>query len=601
MMEAKGIATHVGGLASFWAGLPRAVPAWLESLRRSSHAAPPDVVVLEESEAGLRLVRVERSRGAVPRVRVAFRSVASDLDAVSRDLEERRAVAAMVVELDATGRPAIAALTGPDIVVRRLSMPAMHPRDLRSALELECRRHVNYPLSEAELRYEVVPSALSRRDVSVLVALAPKRRVEARRALLASAGLRPWVITVPAVGLRAELERSGALPDGEVVAYLDIGSESSQIVVLKGRDIRFSRDLSFGRQTMVAALRQIVVPGIGTIERTPEAAEELLLESGIPIGADEAIFVDGVPLAAVGIMLRPTLERLVRELWNSFDYCNEQFHGEAVTRVVLRGPGAMLPNLTAYLQGVLKMPVEAADLGNGISLANASPAGSGQAGAHDESAASVSLAAVPRGTLDFLAGSGSGPGLGWIVDAVPAPAVAAAAAILIVSIAVPAEVQTIQARHRVSALRGDLGKLAAQSAAVATFRAAREDEARLKELEAHLTGSQIVWSSLLRDLSHRVGRDVRLTAVEVVDSAPANAPSSPPGTAPASLEPRSLKISGLLRTKDEPAEGVLAGLMRSLGTSPQFDQVRLGGCERVAPELSSFTLTVRLAEGADVR
>jgi len=383
-----------------------------------------------------------------------------------------------------------------------------------------------------------------------------------------------------------------------VVAYLDIGSDSSQIVVLKGRDIRFSRDLSFGRQTMVAALRQIVVPGVGTIERSPEAAEELLLSSGIPIGVEEAKFVDGVPLAAVGIMLRPTLERLVRELWNSFDYCNEQFLGEAVTRVVLRGPGATLPNLTAYLRGVLKMPVEAADPTGGTSRADVAGERSGGTGARGESATNVSLAAVSRGTLDFLAGSEGSPGLGWIVDVVPAPAVAAAAAVLIVSIAVPSEVQTIQARQRVSALRGDLAKLESQSSAVAEFRAARASEARLKVLEARLAGSQVVWSSLLRDLSHRVGRDVRLTAVEVLDSAPASAPASPSGTTPASLEPRSLRISGLLRTAGEPAEGVLAGLMRSLGTSPQIDQVRLGGCERVAADLSSFTLTVRLVEGS---
>ncbi|HET9951954.1 MAG TPA: pilus assembly protein PilM [Candidatus Eisenbacteria bacterium] len=601
MAEAKGIAVGLRGVASFWGDLRRAASAWLGSVRRSNRAAPSDVVVLEESEAGLRLARVERPRGGAPRVRVAFRAVAPDLDAASRDLEERRAVAAMVAELGAAGRPAIAALTGPDVVVRRLSMPAMHARDLRSALELECRRHVNYPLSDAELRYEVVPSAPSRRDVSLLVALAPKRRVEARRALLASAGLRPWSITVPAVGLRADLERGGALPGGEVVAYLDIGSDSSQIVVLKGRDIRFSRDLSFGRQTMVAALRQIVVPGVGIIERSSDEAEELLLSSGIPIGAEEANFVDGVPLAAVGIMLRPTLERLVRELWNSFDYCNEQFLGEAVTRVVLRGPGAGLPNLTSYLRGVLKMPVEAADPTSVVSPANDSVAGSGHASPRGESTTSVSLASVPRDTLNFLAGSGSAPDLGWIVEAVPAPAVAAAAAVLIVSIAVPSEVQTIQARQRVSALRGDLEKLAAQSGVVAAFRAAREDEVRLKDLEARLTGSRIVWSSLLRDLSHRVGRDVRLTAVEVIDSAPANATAPPAGTAPASIEPRSLRISGLLRTANEPAEGVLAGLMRSLGASPEFDQVKLGGCERLAPDLSSFTLTVRLAEGSDYR
>ncbi|HEU4724281.1 MAG TPA: pilus assembly protein PilM, partial [Candidatus Eisenbacteria bacterium] len=339
-MEPKATADLLKNLADAELRLPPAARRWVSRWRRSSQAAPADLLVVVGSDAGLHLTRVARRRASAPRVTSAFRSVPPDLTPAAREVAERKALAAMTAELGAAGRPAVAALTGPDVVVRRLSMPAMRPADLRSALELECRRHVNYPIADAEIRFELLDAPSAGREVSVLVVIAPRRRVDERRALLESAGLRPWAITVPAAGLRAELERKGALSANEVVAYLDIGSDTSQIVVLKGRDIRFSRDLAFGSQTMAAALRQIVVPGVGTIERTPEAAEELLRTSGVPLGAEEANFVDGVPLAAVGIMLRPALERLVRDLWNSFDYCNEQFLGEAVTRVVLLGPGA---------------------------------------------------------------------------------------------------------------------------------------------------------------------------------------------------------------------------------------------------------------------
>lgn len=580
-MRTKGLAKGLNRLAGARIVAPPFARAWAERWRRASQAPPSDLVVLESSEAGLRLTRVTRERrGAPPEVRAAYRALPAGLDAASRPVAERKALEAMVVELGATGRPAVSSLSGPDVVVRRLVMQAMNPADLRSALELECRRHVNYAMAEAELRHEVIGAAGTGTDLSVLVAIAPRQRVEERRLLLASAGLRPWAITVRVAGLRADLERGGALTAGEVVAYLDIDRESSQIVVLKGRDVRFSRDLAFGRQTMAAALRQIVVPGVGTVERSAESAEALLLASGVPVGSEESGAVDGVPLAAIGIMLRPTLERLVRELWNSFDYCNEQFLGEAVTRVVLRGPGASLRNLDGYLRGVLRMPVEADS-------------------APGDAAAGVALASVSRETLNFLSGSAGGPGLGWIVDAVPAPAIAAAAAVLVLSIALPSEVQTIQARQRVSGLRHDLEKLSEQSSAVAAFRAARADEARLKAMEARLTGSEIVWSSLLRDLSHRIPPDVRLTALEIVDPPPAAAPG--PAPAPGSAPPsdagmRSLRLSGLLRTREAPPEGLLAALLRSLAASPHFEQVRLDGCERVAPEMSGFTVTARMAE-----
>lgn len=592
-MEPKATTNLVQKMAAVQLRVPPVVQAWVARWRRSSQAAPADLLVVEGSDAVLRLSRVTRRRGVAPRLRSAARAIAPDLTPAARDLTERRALAAMVAELGAIGRPAVAALSGPDVVVRRLSMPAMRQADLRSALELECRRHVNYPISEAEIRFELLDRAPSGRELSVLVVIAPRRRVEERRALLVSAGLRPWAITVPAVGLRADLEQRGALASNEVVAYLDIGADASQIVVLKGHDIRFSRDLAFGRQTLAAALHQIVVPGVGTIERSPEAAEELLRSSGVPIGVEEANFVDGVPLAAVGIMLRPTLERLVRDLWNSFDYCNEQFLGEAVTRVVLLGPGARLRNIERYLGGVLKMPVRAADE---PSQGDGAVVEAGHEGPAESMATGVALASISRETLNFL-GGGPGERISWIAEAIPAPVVAAAAALLVVSIAAPAEIQNTQARQRVASLRGGLEELSAQSSAVAQFRATREEEARLEALLERMTGSQVVWSTVLRDLSHRVGQDVRLTAVEVLDPA-AVAAAAAPGAVPAATEPRSLRISGLLRTQGAPAERVLADLLRSLGSSPVVDQVRLEGCERVAPELSGFTLTARLTERA---
>ena len=571
------------------AGMTLAPPPGVAHLfrrwRRAIEAPPSDVVVVEASEGALRGVRVTRE-GAAPRVRTASRTIPSDLDPVERSVRERQALTALVAELGARGRPAVAVLGGADVVVRRLTMPRLKGADLASALELECRKQITYPVSEAVIRYEIPKGAdAPKAEVPVLVAIVPRRRVDEWRSLLVAAELRPWSITIAAAGMRAGLERRTALSRNEVVAYLDLGRDSSQIVVLKGNDIRFSRDLAFGASTMASALQQIVVPGLGTLDRTPEAADALLREHGIPLGAEEATFAGDVPLAAVSIMLRPALERLARELWNSFDYCNEQFLGDAVSRVVLLGAGSRTPNLAAHLTGVLKMPVSIADGDGGEGRAAADPAAlDGIAGL------GASMASVSRGTLNFLAGKETGNAVGWLADAVPAPAVAAAAVLILISIAAPAEIGVTQARSRVTGLREDLSRFAAQSEAVARFRNAREEEERLRALLTRLTGSQVVWSSALRDLSHRVGSDVRLTTIEVLE------PQAPAGGAAAPAA-RTVRLSGLLNTPASSPERVLADLLASLANSPVFDQIRLEGCERVSTTLSSFSITARLAEG----
>jgi hypothetical protein len=146
-------------------------------------------------------------------------------------------------------------------------------------------------------------------------------------------------------------------------------------------------------------------------------------------------------------------------------------------------------------------------------------------------------------------------------------------------------------RGRVSALRSSLDEVRPRAEALRRFRAAREEEMRLHDLLARLSGGQVLWSYVLRDLSWRVGDDARLTTLEVSEPAPAAGAAAPAGGSG-----REVRLSGLLRTDRERPEKVLGALMDSLSRSPVFDQVRLEGCQTVTPALSSFTVTVRIAE-----
>ena len=86
------------------------------------------------------------------------------------------------------------------------------------------------------------------------------------------------------------------------------------------------------------------------MDLTEEEAEALKrAHGGIPSAQMETGSAGSIPLTAVAVMLRPVLERLVQELWNSFDYVHEQFLGNSVGRVVLLERGPRVRNLSEYL------------------------------------------------------------------------------------------------------------------------------------------------------------------------------------------------------------------------------------------------------------
>ncbi len=498
----------------------------------------------------------------------------------------------VVAQLGLKGKPAAASLEGNDLVVRRLALPFMRRSEILPALALECRKHVPFPIEDAEIRYEILNSTTANAEtgLQLLVAVAQRRAVEDARVILEHAGLRPVAVTIRPIGLRSllqSLERTGTQ---EVVAYLDLGVRQSQIVVLKGDEIRFIREFAIGSSTLTDALRSIVVPGQGTVDLSEEEAEHLKQTWGIPYGAEEVEAAGAIPLSAVSVMLRPVLERLVRELLNSFDYCNEQFLGEAVTRVVLLGEGSLVRNLPAYLTGILEIPVEVADLAH-EALGMARVAGASEPRLSERvSELAVGLCSLRKGSLNFL----EPPGAGFsyrLAEAVPQRIAVGIAAMLLLSVSLPAEVSVLRERQQVTSLQKELVALEPRTDALRRFRAAREEETRLQDLLARLSGGQVLWSYVLRDMSHRIGPDARLTALEVLDPVPQ--PNAQPGAAPPH---RRLRLYGLLRTKVERTEKGLAELMDVLSRSHVVDQVQLEGSERVSASLSSFTLTAELAE-----
>jgi type IV pilus assembly protein PilM len=580
---------------------PRSFPhdVGLASISRAIFGRPwRDLVGVDLAARSIHVARVVRSRGAMARIEAAERLVPPGAREGDRQAGLDSAVREAAARVDPRGKSAAATIRGNEIVVRRISLPAMKRADLIQALTLECRKHVQYPIEDAEIRYEIVrrPDQAPTAELDLLVAVAPRRMVRAARETLERAGLRPVSVTIRPVALRSLLKITGRAARDEVVAYLDVGATESHIMVFRGEEIRFTREFAIGVSSLTDALRSIVVPGHGTLELTLEAAERLRRDHGIPIGAEEAAFAGAIPLSAVSVMLRPILERFVRELWNSFDYCNEQYQGEAVGRAVLLGEGTGIRNLAQYLTGVLKIPVENADLFDRRVKRPSVRDVSGEAASSPMSWELASgLSMLSRGSINFLEPAGAGVPY-RVAEAIPQRAAAAAAAVLLLSMALPAEVGVLRERQRVGALRARVAEFAPSSGPLQRFRAARDEEARSRDLAARLSGGQVVWSDVLRDLSHRIGPDARLLSLEVLEpKSPAGAVPAGGGAAPVSGV-RTVRISGLLRTPGLRPERVLGELMESLGRSAALGQVWLEGCRSVAPGLSSFTLGATLTE-----
>ncbi len=548
-------------------GRGRALIASLGRPGRSA-AVRGELVGVDLGGSSIKLTRMRRGKGRPQLLDFAELALppAEAFAKESRTGALKEGLAELVRTHRLKGKQAVGLVYGLDVVLRRTIMPSMPHADLHSALELEAHKYVPFPPDRIALDYEVIGPTADAGQVEVLVAACDRERLAEIYEILSSAGLKVRGITVPPLAFRNVMRHTSLAGSQEVTAFFDVGHHSINLCIFKRDELRFSRELSLGSHAFTEALRTIIVPGQGTIKLTEEEAERLKLEHGIPMGEDEKKIVGGIALANVTVMLRPTLERLTREIWSSFDYCNEEFFGESVQRVFLTGRGARLKNLPAYLESVLRVPVSLFDVGTEFGIS-----GERTAGELD------GLGFAPALSLEDFAGINLERALlpaevapiRVVAGYLTVPRMATAALLAVAVDASLLELHHNGVQQRLSAMEAAQARMTQEAPELTRIQSRMKASQNRAAIRAQLSMGSPDWSLVLKDLSLRIGPRVRLREIRPEMTHPDQA--SQPGALP---EQRLLLDGNVDKWVDRP-ELEVASTMRSLMASAFFSDVRL--------------------------
>jgi general secretion pathway protein L len=316
-------------------------------------------------------------------------------------LAVRSAVAAVLAG-EPQGADAIAvAIDGSRAAVHRLVLPATAQKQLADVLAYELEAQMPFDLEGAVFDWRVLP----RGDGSQLPIVATVARVEdvrARIELLQEAlSQEPEIVSVGAFAFVSLAPFLATIAEGESVALVELGSRTSEVLILERGEPVFARTVSSG--------------------------------------------TDGLPATA---------ERLARDLRVSFAAHQAQ-GGVAPVRVYLCGDGAFVSGAEGFLSGSLEVPVQLLP----------EPALDLTALAHEEvkdlprcaKAVALALALAGRtGTMNLRRGPlAFERGFAWVRDRVPV--LAGLAAVILVSFVFSAWARMHAVHAERAVLEGALG------------------------------------------------------------------------------------------------------------------------------------------------
>lgn len=248
------------------------------------------------------------------------------------------------------------------VVVRTLRLPAIEdPHELATAVRFSAQEQIAMPLDQAVIDHRVVGGVGSvdgeAPQIDVIVVAARRDMISASLEPLRDAGLEPIGVDLSAFGMIRALGTiaSNAGPDGEslptagAILYCNVG-DVTNLAVAKGRSCLFTRVSPIGLGDIAASL-------VSTTGLSPENARLWLGHVGLeaPI---EAIEGDEETVVKTRSALEAGATALLDELRLSLDFYAAQESAVKVERVVLCGPGSVVPGLAARMEPGLGLPIQ---------------------------------------------------------------------------------------------------------------------------------------------------------------------------------------------------------------------------------------------------
>lgn len=242
----------------------------------------------------------------------------------------------------AKGKDAVIGVSGQSLIMKKIPLPKVSPKDLAEAIQLEAEHHIPFAIDDVYLDYQVVgesPREGGMMDV-ILVAV-KKTKVEEYLTVVEGAGLHPVVVDVDAFALENQFELNYPDRERETVALIDIGAAVMKTNVVRGRASIFARDIAFGGNNYTQAIAQ-------RLNVSWDKAEATKCGQEVPgLRWDDLV---------------PSLEAVSRELsleiQRSFDYFASLSESDRIDRIVLSGGCARLPGIDAFLSASWGVPVE---------------------------------------------------------------------------------------------------------------------------------------------------------------------------------------------------------------------------------------------------
>lgn len=315
-------------------------------------------LVLDIGASAIRLAELAQTKAGYQLVKYYQREFNSDpaLDGEERKAIRQKALAELLKEAKVRTRKTIFGVPGQSVFTRSRSLPPVPEYKVSQIVRYEIQQQIPFSLDQIAMDYQVL-GRTEAGGYDVMMAAIKVDVVDKLIDVLQSSRKTIDVADVNPLAAYNWLKHTGEFGDaGDCVALIDIGAATTDIVIEREGQFRFTRPLNLGGNDITLAIASAF--GMSFAD-----AERLKRQRGFAPTGDPNTDGQG------GEVIGNVLQRMVSEIMRSFAYFRSLPGGGQVNRVILCGGGACLRNVIPFMQRQLGIEVRIAQPLAGLAVA----------------------------------------------------------------------------------------------------------------------------------------------------------------------------------------------------------------------------------------
>jgi type IV pilus assembly protein PilM len=225
------------------------------------------------------------------------------------------------------------ALPESQVFTRVIEVPQLSKQELSSAIKWEAEQYIPLPLDQVTMDFSILRESkdTGTNMMQVLLVAAPKILLDKYINYIEGAGL--GVVSIETEIISASRAIARSVSTVKTAMVVSLGAQTTDLAILRGGIIAFTRSISAGGE----ALSRALVQGLGFHQNQ---AEEFKKTYGLDRRHLEGKIVEAV---------RPIMDTIISEMKRAMAFYQEKYNGDKVDVISLSGGTARLPGMVVFM------------------------------------------------------------------------------------------------------------------------------------------------------------------------------------------------------------------------------------------------------------